>query len=136
MSSPLTWKEAIALATSSLEASGIPDAELCAELLAAFVIGGWKRSDVHPHLQSKMTDDESTKFSECIQRRVSHEPLQYITGETEFFGLRLYCSPDALIPRPDTEILVEEALQRSQNWERCHTQEFGRTKRGAFYPFS
>jgi release factor glutamine methyltransferase len=55
-------------------------------------------------------------ISSVIKRRVSGEPLQYILGETEFMGLEFKVNPDVLIPRPETEILVEELIQLVQNF--------------------
>jgi release factor glutamine methyltransferase len=107
----MTWREAIEGASAQLEAAGFADARLNAELLAAFILGGWKRGDVKEHLIKTMGEDDQLRFSELVGRRLVHEPLQHITGETEFFGLRLFSSPAALVPRPDTEILVEEALK-------------------------
>lgn len=48
---------------------------------------------------------------EAVERRVQYEPLQYIIGEWEFFGLRMFCGPGCLIPRPETELLVEKAIE-------------------------
>lgn len=51
------------------------------------------------------------KMQDAIERRVRHEPLQYIIGEWEFFGLRMFCGEGCLIPRPETELLVEKAIE-------------------------
>ncbi len=51
------------------------------------------------------------KIREAIERRCAHEPLQYIIGEWEFFGLRMFCGSGCLIPRPETELLVEKAIE-------------------------
>ncbi len=51
------------------------------------------------------------KLMEAVERRVQHEPLQYIIGEWEFFGLRMFCGQGCLIPRPETELLVEKAIE-------------------------
>lgn len=51
------------------------------------------------------------KMREAVERRVQHEPLQYIIGEWEFFGLRMFCGSGCLIPRPETELLVEKAIE-------------------------
>ena len=65
-------------------------------------------------------EDESTlevkeKFLEFVERRKTHEPLAYILGSQEFYGLNFLVSPDVLIPRPDTEILVEAAIKFCRN---------------------
>lgn len=107
----MLWYEAIRDASRSLHDEGVDDAELNAELLAAHLKGEWKRSDMVRYMQDPLTPEEEVEYEHLINRRRAHQPLQYITGETEFFGLRLYCSPAALIPRPDTEVLVEVTLE-------------------------
>jgi release factor glutamine methyltransferase len=59
----------------------------------------------------QLTDAELQTYRQLVQRRVGGEPIAYITGRREFFGLLLQVTPDVLIPRPDTELLVELALQ-------------------------
>lgn len=64
--------------------------------------------------QSERTLDgsEASRLSELFRRRIGGEPIAYLVGEREFFGLMLYTTPDVLIPRPETELLVELALDR------------------------
>lgn len=107
----MLWYEAIRDASRSLHDEGIDDAELNAELLAVHLKGEWKRSEMVRYMQDPLTPTEEVEYEHLINRRLAHQPLQYITGETEFFGLRLYVSPAALIPRPDTEVLVEVTLE-------------------------
>jgi len=57
-------------------------------------------------------EQEAARLSQLFQRRIAGEPIAYITGEREFFGLALHTTPDVLIPRPETELLVELALER------------------------
>lgn len=59
-----------------------------------------------------LSDEEAARISALFQRRIDGEPIAYIVGEREFFGLMLYTTPDVLIPRPETELLVELALER------------------------
>ncbi|HEY6172106.1 MAG TPA: peptide chain release factor N(5)-glutamine methyltransferase [Candidatus Kapabacteria bacterium] len=107
----MLWDEAIRNASRSLHDEGIDDAELNAELLAVHLKGEWKRSDMARYMQDPLTPEEEVEYEHLINRRIAHQPLQYITGETEFFGLRLFTSAAALIPRPDTEVLVEATLE-------------------------
>lgn len=58
-----------------------------------------------------LSSEQAQKFSELVFRRINGEPMAYIIGEREFFGLTFYVTPDVLIPRPDTELLVELALR-------------------------
>ena len=69
-----------------------------------------KRIDLYVKFEDKINDDNLNKLKSWINRRVKREPLQYITGETEFYGLKFKTTPQALIPRPETERLVEIAL--------------------------
>jgi len=59
-----------------------------------------------------LTDDEAVRLTALYRRRLQGEPIAYIVGEREFFGLAMAVTPDVLIPRPDTELLVELALER------------------------
>ncbi|MBS1902716.1 MAG: peptide chain release factor N(5)-glutamine methyltransferase [Bacteroidetes bacterium] len=106
-----TWAELIADGAAALESHGLGEAEITAEYLAAHILGVWDRSDLRPLRLSPATETQHLQFDNLLRRRLAHEPVQYIIGETEFYGLRLYCTPAALIPRAETEILVEEAIK-------------------------
>ena len=71
---------------------------------------GLKRIDLYVKFEDKINEVNLNKLKRWINRRVKREPLQYITGETEFYGLKFKTTPQALIPRPETERLVEIAL--------------------------
>jgi release factor glutamine methyltransferase len=101
----LTVAEAIREAAIRLTATS-DTARLDAEVLMAHALGA-SRSDL---LLRHMREPAPAGFAELIARRASHEPVAYITGEQEFFGLRFRVSPDVLIPRGDSEVLVERAL--------------------------
>lgn len=117
-----TWIAAIADASRKLDQAGIADAKVNAEYLACNVLGFWNPSELRTSGDSFLTDEQNIQYDELISRRLSHEPLQHIIGETEFFGLRLLTSSSALIPRPDTEILVEAALKEASEMSRKHLQ--------------
>jgi len=68
---------------------------------------------------------ESILFKAVIRRRSSHEPFRYITGRQEFYGLEFYVTPDVLIPRPETEILVEAAIKQFREQEQFKFLEVG-----------
>ena len=72
---------------------------------------GLKRIDLYVKFEDKLNNVNLNKLKSWITRRVKREPLQYITGETEFYGLKFKTTPQALIPRPETERLVEIALK-------------------------
>lgn len=110
---PITLDEAITAAAHELTLAGITDPRLNAELLAAHLLGLWTRAEVRQRYHDPLSQQDLDRYQSFIRRRLRHEPLQYITGETEFFGLRLYTAPGVLIPRPDTEILIEETLKEA-----------------------
>lgn len=108
----MTIRQILKNAADKLQGVGIADPLVDASLLLAFVTGRpplMLRADSF----SELPEDQLSAFHTLLQRRLSHEPLQYIIGSVEFMGLHLQVSPDALIPRYDTEILCEEALRRA-----------------------
>jgi release factor glutamine methyltransferase len=84
---------------------------LDAEVLMARVLGV-ERTYVLTHPEHLLSAQEADQFESLLQRRLAFEPIQYITGFQEFFGLLFEVSPDVLIPRPETEHLVEAVLER------------------------
>ncbi len=109
-----SWSEYINGAITRFTLEGIDEADINANYLACHCLSLWTRSELRPFLDQILTPKQTTLFNNLIERRIAREPLQYIIGETEFFGLRLYCSPEALIPRAETEIIVEEALREAE----------------------
>lgn len=83
-----------------------------AELLLADVLG-CKRLDLYMRFETEISNEETDKYREHVRRRGKLEPLQYITGYTEFYGLRINVNGNVLIPRPETEILVEEVIKEA-----------------------
>ncbi len=91
--------------------AGLDSARLDAEVLLSHVLKK-ERIFLYVHFDQPLEPHELATYKECIKRRVKHEPVAYITGHREFMGLEFKVSKDTLIPRPDTEILVEAVLQR------------------------
>jgi release factor glutamine methyltransferase len=83
--------------------------ELTADLLIGFVLG-WNRVRVLSHPERILEEGARELLLSLTLRRIHGEPLQYLTGEQEFFGYSFRVTPDVLIPRPETELLVEQAL--------------------------
>ena len=104
----MTVAEALRAAAERLAATS-DTARLDAELLMAHALG-LTRSDM---LLRTMRDPAPGTFDALVERRAGHEPVAYITGEAEFYGLALRVTPDTLIPRSDSETLVEAALERA-----------------------
>jgi release factor glutamine methyltransferase len=74
---------------------------------------GVERTELFVRPERVLTDDEVARIGECIDRRLAMEPVQYITGEQEFYGLPFKVTRATLIPRPETELLVETVLLRA-----------------------
>lgn len=102
--------KALATAASVLETAGIENPHREARLLAAFVLQK-QESFIFAHPEKDLTADELSKLNTVTSRRAAREPFQYITGTREFYGLDLVVTPDVLIPRPETEFLVESAIE-------------------------
>lgn len=111
---------ALALARKAgehLGTRGVVNGRLEAELLLAGVLG-LRRLDLYLQHDRPITPAELERFRDFVRRRLRHEPLQYITGEAAFRGLVLRTDPRALIPRPETEVLVGEVL----GWAKGRTE--------------
>ena len=96
--------------TDFFEKKGIPNPRLDAELLLAHALK-CQRIDLYTAHERKIPEKELAKYRTLVERRAKREPLQQIIGETEFYGLKIKVTPDVLIPRPETELLVEEGLK-------------------------
>jgi release factor glutamine methyltransferase len=70
------------------------------------------RESVLAHPETKLSDEAAAEFASLLRRRLAGEPIAYLVGSREFYGLNLRITPDVLIPRPATELLVEAALRR------------------------
>ena len=100
----------LAEATGALSAAGIPDARMEAAFLLSRVLNR-DRTFIIAHPEYPLTADQLQEFRDFIARRAHGEPSQYITGRQEFFGLGFAVTPDVLIPRPESELIVEAALK-------------------------
>lgn len=105
----MTVREIIHQTTRRLAAAGIPTARLDAEVLLAFCLGG-ERSDFIKNPERRPGDEQLAGYERLVARRLRFEPVAYITGVKDFWSFTLEVNPDVLIPRPDTEVIVEEAL--------------------------
>jgi release factor glutamine methyltransferase len=105
----LTVLDVLNKATEFLNSKGIDSARLNAELLLANILN-CKRLDLYLMYDKPLKQDELDLFREYLKRRSTFEPFQYIIGKVEFYGLELKISNDVLIPRPETEILVETII--------------------------
>lgn len=106
----MNYRDCYNEAVSLLNKSDVREAGLDARLLLEFVCGT-DRNTLLAHPDREVSAEEEKRFRELIERRCQREPLQYITGEQEFMGLPFKTGRDTLIPRQDTECLVEEAMK-------------------------
>ncbi len=97
---------------------GLLTPRLDAEVLLAESLG-MDRVGLYTHFDQPLQPAELARFKRLIRRRMAHEPLAYITGKREFWSLPFKVTPDVLIPRPETEGLVAEALRLMAGRERC-----------------
>lgn len=108
---PVALVDYLRLATDYLQKSGSDSARLDAELLLGHVLG-MDRMSLYVNFDRPLHTAEVDGFRELLRRRGRGEPVAYITGRKEFRGLMLETTPAALIPRPETELLVEAVLER------------------------
>jgi len=106
----VTLAEALHAGQARLRDGGIDDAGLEAEVLLRHALG-LDRAQLYAHLRENIDEEHRAAFERLINRRVAHEPTAYIVGHKEFYGIDLEVTPDALVPRPETELLVDEALR-------------------------
>ena len=116
-------KEALHQASKTLAAQPIEDAPLEAELLLMHILS-IDRAKLYARLGEELSADDAEALAQLVDRRLSHEPTAYIVGYREFFGYDFYVAPGVLIPRPESELLVEEALaflELSRQFEKSET---------------
>jgi release factor glutamine methyltransferase len=112
----LTLHETLTRARARLVAAGISADEAAIDVdLYARTILGWDRTRVIVEQQAPAPAALEPRFSEWIARREQREPTAYIVGKREFWGLEFAVSPSVLIPRPESEFIVEEAVERLRN---------------------
>ncbi len=107
----LSVLEIIKRTTEFLDKRGVENARLNAELLVGHALG-LARMQLYLQFERPLTEPDLAKLRPLVKRRGDREPLQHILGETEFHGLKLKTDRRALIPRPETELLVETLVTR------------------------
>jgi release factor glutamine methyltransferase len=107
--SRITNRNLIVDATGRLTAVGIDTPRLDAETLLAHA-AGFSRSQLVARLPDPVPDDIGARFASFVDRRLTLEPVAYIVGEKEFYGLPFETTPATLIPRPETELIVDRVL--------------------------
>ncbi len=106
----MTYKETIDLGIRILKLAGIEEAENDAWLLLSKECK-MSRTDYYMHMKDEILPEQLNEYKVLVKKRAERVPLQYITGEQEFMGLTFHVNSNVLIPRQDTETLVEEAIK-------------------------
>ena len=109
MQKPWTIQKVLQWTVDYFENHNIPEARLSAELLLAHILK-CKRLDLYLQFERILTPEELDSYKNKINRRIKFEPIEHILGEKEFMGLNLIITQDVLIPRTETELLVETVL--------------------------
>jgi release factor glutamine methyltransferase len=120
----MTRAEARAKGLARLRASGDDTAALAADLLLAHACAVSKE-ELYAHLDARLGADEERAYADLIERRAAGEPVAYLRGWKEFFGLRFAVDPRVLVPRPETETLVEAALAHLRSGGRTRVADVG-----------
>jgi release factor glutamine methyltransferase len=103
-------RQTLNAAVERLTSAGVPSPRMNAELLMMFTLE-CDRAYLYAHPERELTPDETQRYDEAVARRATGVPAQYITGHQEFWGLDLIVSSAVLIPRPETEHVMETVLQ-------------------------
>jgi release factor glutamine methyltransferase len=119
----LTTREAIREIAAELDDAGCPSPRVDAEWLLAHVLGG-TRTDLYA-VDRALSEEELGRLRSLVERRRKREPLAYVVGEWGFRRLTLAVDPRVLIPRPETEILVERCLELLADVERPRVLDIG-----------
>jgi len=98
-------------ATAELQTAGVSSHGLAAELLLQHALGR-DRAWIYGHPEAEMEPEAAEHFRKLVARRAAGTPTQYLTGKQEFWGIEFHVGPGVLIPRPETEHVVEVALER------------------------
>jgi release factor glutamine methyltransferase len=117
LAKPGTIRNELLAARSVLDEAGVANGWLDAEVLLAHVLRR-DRAWLHGHPEQRLTPVQARRFQKLVGKRAARVPVAYLTGEREFYGHRIAVSTAVLVPRPETELLVDLAIQ----WLRDHPE--------------
>src|SRR5881296_2547280 len=106
----VSLRDALTTAIDRLTAARVPSPRMNAELLLRFTLD-CDRAYLYAHPERELTTEEQTRYEEALAERARGVPAQYITGHQEFWGMDFIVSPAVLIPRPETEHVIETVLR-------------------------
>src|SRR5215468_9535221 len=110
---------ALRQAIRCLERRGVSEPRAAAEVLLSDLLE-MTRPRLYLEAECPLSMDQQVAYRERLQRRLHGEPVQYITGKQEFWSLEFSVSPHVLIPRPESEVLVEQGVRLAQEWCIAH----------------
>ena len=116
----------LAWTTQYLDRAQVDEPRLATELLLSHALG-WAKLELYTRFDHVPGEDERTTFRELIRRAAQHEPVAYLIGRKEFYSLAFEVTPDVLIPRPETEALVERVIDycRKSGEDEVHLLDLG-----------
>ena len=117
-------EEALRLAIGRLTAAQVGSPRMNAEVLLMFTLG-CDRAYLYAHGERELSAEETTRYDEALGQRAQGVPSQYITGHQEFWGMDLIVTPAVLIPRPETEHLIEVILPLAKTMENSKIVDVG-----------
>jgi len=120
----MKYREAWQKAAGLLEDSGLEEARLEAEILLRHTLG-ISRVQLHLELERELNPDKEAAYFQTLKRRLEGEPSAYITGAKEFYGRTFQVDKRVLIPRPETEHLIEKALRIARSYESPYIADIG-----------
>ena len=120
----MSLRQALSRARGILAEKNIEDTPLECELLLRHVLG-ISRTQLYLDLDRNLSPEQEEAFGQFVKRRLDGEPTAYITGHREFYGLDFYVDPRVLIPRPESELLVEKTLSLAQEHRLLAIAEIG-----------
>jgi release factor glutamine methyltransferase len=121
----MTLREALERGAALLGAGPHPEKALRDAETLLLHVSGRGRTDLLVHGEDELSLAENARYKSLLDRRAKGEPIQYITGETEFYGLPFHVTPDVLIPRPETEHLVETAIALARSFDAPRIADIG-----------
>ena len=110
---PKSFRDVLLEGARCLRVAGVESARLDAEVLLSQLLG-IDKAELFLNLDAALKSEDETRFRELLLRRARQEPVAYITGRKEFWSLDFVVTPDVLIPRPETELVVEVALEHAR----------------------